>query len=75
MLKFGSPEKNSRFFAGIETTYNLDPISLVIDAIVEVLPRPLAPYKQIGRSSTPLICACKFVLIIIFVVVSMGNPF
>ena len=75
MLKFGSPEKNSMFFAGIETTYNLDPISLAIDAIVEVLPKPLAPYKQIGRSSTPLICACKLAFIIAFVIVSMGNPF
>ena len=74
-LKFGSPEKNSKFFAGIETVYSLAPISSVIAAIVEVFPRPLCPWRQIGSKSTPLICACKLAFMIVFVIVSMGNPF
>ena len=74
-LKSGRPEKYSSPLEGIDTVYNFAPISLVIEAIVEVLPKPLAPYKQIGRSSTPLICACKLAFIIAFVIVLMGNPF
>ena len=74
-LKSGKPEKYSSPLDGIDTVYSLAPISSVIAAIVEVFPSPLCPNKQIGSKSTPLICACKFAFIIVFVIVSMGNPF